>query len=105
MGQYNMDLDAALALAVQYHDLAKSEFLRLLAKVPSFGPEIDGELWDYITSLANWTRGNVCWVFESRRYFGNKGAEVQKTRYVRLTPKAEGRTAVPLVYRDSKVKN
>ena len=39
--------------------------------------------------LANWPRGNTCWHFESQRYFGSKGLEYQKTRWVPLLPKAK----------------
>ena len=43
----------------------------------------------YVEHLAGWPRGNDCWNFESERYFGSEGLEVQKTRYVKLLPKKE----------------
>ncbi|EPE04338.1 terpenoid synthase [Ophiostoma piceae UAMH 11346] len=43
-------------------------------------------LLDYVEGLGNWVRGNDQWSFESLRYFGKNGPQVQKTRLVELTP-------------------
>ncbi|CAK7229979.1 hypothetical protein SCUCBS95973_007417 [Sporothrix curviconia] len=40
----------------------------------------------YAYGLGNWVRANDQWSFESCRYFGARGAEVQKTRAVELMP-------------------
>ncbi|KAJ7137766.1 terpenoid synthase [Mycena epipterygia] len=89
MHQFNFDLYGAMAWVVHYHEEVETRFLDALKRVPSFGPEVDSQLHEYIEHLANWPRCNDCWNFESGRYFGNKGLEFQKTRYVPLLPKVD----------------
>ncbi|KAJ7834050.1 isoprenoid synthase domain-containing protein [Mycena olivaceomarginata] len=89
MHQFNIDLYAAMAWVCDYHEEVETRFLDGLKRVPSFGPHLDKQLQDYIGHLANWPRCNDCWNFESGRYFGNKGLEIQKTRYVPRLPKVE----------------
>lgn len=40
----------------------------------------------YAEGLGNWVRANDQWSFESVRYFGTRGVEVQATRLVELLP-------------------
>jgi len=104
MHQFDTDLDGALAWVCQYHEEVKARFLEGLKRVPSFGPKVDRQLEEYILHLANWPRANDCWNFESGRYFGSKGLEIQKTRCVPLLPKVQNdptlrreQVVVPLV--------
>lgn len=77
------DYTGAISWIVTYHSEVQGRVHELLNAVPYFGrPEIDDELHDYILHLVNWPRCNDCWNFESGRYFGKKGLEFQKTRYV-----------------------
>ncbi|KAJ6453743.1 isoprenoid synthase domain-containing protein [Mycena sanguinolenta] len=96
-----MDLRAATSWLSAYHESLQSEFIDTIRLLPSFGPALDRELQEYISHLANWPRAQDCWNFESTRYFGNKGLEIQVTRQVPLLSKlkrtkAEG-VMVPLV--------
>jgi hypothetical protein len=104
MHQFNTDLDGAMAWVCQYHKEVERKFLEGLMRVPSFGSEIDEHLEEYIFNLANWPRASDSWNFESGRYFGNKGLEIQETRYVPLLPKVKSdptlkreQVVVPLV--------
>lgn len=63
------------------------KFISSLKDVPSWGHDIDRQVRKYLYGLANWARGNYCWSFESGRYFGDKGLEIQKTRCVPILPK------------------
>ncbi|KAI0089641.1 isoprenoid synthase domain-containing protein [Irpex rosettiformis] len=87
MRQFNLSLPNAFNWAARYHDEIKTKFLDGLKKVPSWGKELDDQVAMYIDHLARWPRGSDCWNFESGRYFGSKGLEIQKTRYVPLYPK------------------
>lgn len=89
MNQFAMDIDDAMIWVSDYHKEVEARFLDGLKRVPSFGPSIDKELDEYILHLANWPRCNDCWNFESGRYFGNKGREIQKSRLVPLLPKVK----------------
>lgn len=87
MHQYSCDFDSAMQWAVKYHKEVQERFMASRKNVPSWGPEVDAQVQEYIMHLANWPRGNHCWCFESGRYFGTNGREYQKTRLVSLLPK------------------
>ncbi|KAF9806349.1 hypothetical protein IEO21_08705 [Rhodonia placenta] len=89
MHQFNIDLEAAMTWVASYHKDVENKFLDGMKELPSFGPVVDKELEEYILALAIWPRTNDCWNFESGRYFGSKGLQVQKTRYVPLLPKVK----------------
>ena len=63
------------------------KFIRLLDEVPSFGREVDTAVSEYIFHMGCWVQANVCWSFESGRFFGNKGLDVQRNGWVELFPK------------------
>jgi hypothetical protein len=69
--------------------VAKNQFLELMKEVPSFGPSVDPQVQEYLDGIGNWIRGVDCWDFECGRYFGAKGREYQRTREVKLLPKAK----------------
>ncbi|EJD04763.1 terpenoid synthase [Fomitiporia mediterranea MF3/22] len=87
MHEFSTDLEGAINKVVQLHAQTVKEFLDGLKKVPSWGPEIDCQVQQYLYGLANWVRANDCWTFECGRYFGNKGLEIQNKRVVQLLPK------------------
>lgn len=87
MHQFNLSLPNAMKWVVKYHEEVEAKFLDGLKRVPSWGKEIDDQVAVYIEHLAGWPRCNDCWNFESGRYFGSKGLEIQKTRLVPLLPK------------------
>jgi len=66
--------------------LAGAKFWTLCC-VPSFGSEVDAALKEYVDLVGNWTRANCTWNFETRRYFGDKGLDVQQKRWVPLLPR------------------
>ena len=87
MRQFCLTLPDAMKWAVAYHEEIKKQFLDAMKRVPTWGNDIDEQIVVYVEHLAGWPRGNDCWNFESERYFGSKGLEVQKTRYVKLLPR------------------
>ncbi|KAI0058755.1 terpenoid synthase [Artomyces pyxidatus] len=86
MRQKGLDMEASLDWVTQYHSDCLAEFLELRRNLPSFGPELDDTVAEYVDGVAQWVRGGDCWSFESRRYFGDRGLEVQKVRKVDLLP-------------------
>ena len=87
MRLFNLDMAGAMNWACQHHYEKQAKFLALREQVPSFGPEVDEALKEYVDLLGNMTRANYCWHFECKRYFGDMGLEVQKGRYVSVLPK------------------
>jgi len=87
MHQFNCDINDAMARAAKYQAELQTDFLNQRKMLPSWGPDIDKQINEYIPGVANWCRAYDCWCFESHRYFGDKGLEIQQTRCVPLLPK------------------
>ena len=70
-------------------DLCKKSIDRFTeerARLPSWGPEIDGQVQVYVQGLADWIAGSLYWSFDSERYFGKKGGQIKRDRIVELAP-------------------
>ncbi|THH16145.1 hypothetical protein EW146_g4434 [Bondarzewia mesenterica] len=64
-------------------------FVENQARVPSWSPEVDRDVQLYVRGLQEWIVGSLHWSFMTRRYFGNDGEMVKKTRFVKLLPLKE----------------
>ena len=100
MRVYNLDVARAMNWVCEYHYKKQDEFIALRKTIPSFGSEVDKPLDEYVNLLGNWTRGNCTWNFEGRRYFGDKGLEIQRTRWIPLITKV---VANPAALKDVEV--
>ncbi|KAJ7120736.1 terpenoid synthase [Mycena crocata] len=88
MHALDLNLNQALAWIADLHDNLVVQFLGAYKRVPCFrNPALDAQVLEYIDGLGNWVRANDSWSFESERYFGAKGREIQATRAVDLLPK------------------
>ncbi|KAI8989884.1 terpenoid synthase [Trametes punicea] len=87
MHELNTDLDGAMLWAMDFHRAVSKKFFEYLKGVPTFGPDVDVQLQEYLRGITNWPRSIDSWSFESNRYFGERGLEVQKTRKVSLLPR------------------
>ena len=85
--QYNVRLEEAARRMCQMHKVAAEKMLYLLDHLPYFPAEHEKDLRAYLFELRFWVRAGVCWSFESERYFGDKGPEIQSTRLVPLRRK------------------
>jgi len=82
------DIQGAMDWVYQYHKGVQAEFMDIYEnKIPRFGEPVDTELAQYVDGIANWVRANGEWSYECERYFGKKGKEILKTRWVTLLPK------------------
>jgi hypothetical protein len=89
MNEKGIDLDGALNWVAEYHEQILSEFRAQYQALPSWDPAIDLRVKTYVERLACFMRGIDCWAFETERYFGTKGREIQEQRIVDLLPKTE----------------
>lgn len=87
MRELKLDRAGALEWLQTYINNFVSTFLSDLERLPSWGEEIDKKVKTYIDGLGHWVRGNDDWSFESERYYGTRGLEVQKHRIVSLLPR------------------
>ncbi|KAG2031108.1 isoprenoid synthase domain-containing protein [Suillus americanus] len=93
MMELGLDISGAMAWAASYHAGVQKRFMGGLAQVPSWGPSVDVLVQEYLDGIAIWARALHCWGFESQRYFGTKGPDIQKTRLVPLLPKIKCKDA------------
>ncbi|KAG1874838.1 isoprenoid synthase domain-containing protein [Suillus subluteus] len=93
MVEIGLDRSGAMAWAASYHAEVEKRFADGLAKVPSWGPSTDVLIKEYLDGMATWARANHCWSYETRRYLGKKGPEIQRTRLVPLLPKVNRKAA------------
>ncbi|KAJ6495182.1 terpenoid synthase [Mycena sanguinolenta] len=88
MRAFNLDLAATFEWISDHHEGLVEKFLAAFNQVPHYkDPELDHQVTEFIHGLGNWVRGYDVWSFESERYFGKKGKEIQVTRTVELLPK------------------
>ncbi len=87
MNEKKVNLHRALDWVAEYHGQVLSEFQAQHQVLPSWGPIIDRKVKTYVGRLAQFIRGIDSWAFETERYFGTKGREVQKQRIVTLLPR------------------
>jgi len=91
MRQYGCDIQAAMEKAYVVHQEGQARLRNLMSQVPSFNPEVDKELNEYIAHVVNWVPAIARWHFECRRYFGDQGEEVRRKRWVAMLPKIKAR--------------
>ncbi|GBE78983.1 Delta(6)-protoilludene synthase [Sparassis crispa] len=89
MHDLHIDLDAAMLWVEAFHRELVDHFFECWAEVKelTWSAEVDTYATEYLRGLANWVRANDCWNFESGRYFGRKGKEIQIYRMVTLLPR------------------
>ena len=97
MNEKGVDLDGALDWLAKYNDEVLSEFQAQRRMLPSWDPDMDRVVNEYVERLAYCVRGNDCWSFESRRYFGTKGREIKEHRLVTLTPRVTQPGVTPMM--------
>ena len=64
-----------------------NRFIAERAKLPSWGPDLDRDINRYVDAIGHWVVGNLCWSFETSRYFGSALEDVKRTGVVKLRPR------------------
>ena len=80
-------LQEAMDIAGDFFGNYVEEFNAWREKLPSWGPEIDAAVSEYIKGMASCVRGYIEWSLTGPRYFGASVEEVRKTRRVLLKTK------------------
>jgi hypothetical protein len=87
MREKGFDLqEAADHAGVLFGDLV-GRFIAERKELPSWGSDIDRDVNRYVDAIGNWVVGNLCWSFETPRYFGSALEDVKRTRIVKLRPR------------------
>jgi len=66
--QEDIPLQAAVDRVARLIEREVKRFIALEARLPSFGPTIDGVVQRFIAGLRDWMRGSLDWSYESGRY-------------------------------------
>ena len=94
-----MDLDGAVDWLAEYNGVVLSRCQVQCRVLPSWGPDIDRVVTAFVERLVYFIRGHDSWSFESERYFGAKGLEIQKHRMVTLLPRSRKANVTPMMVR------
>ncbi|CAE7234165.1 unnamed protein product [Rhizoctonia solani] len=74
--------------AIEYvNDITRKrldEYVDAKAKLPSFGPEVDEQVAQYILGIEYCVQGFIDWTFVTPRYFGDDASKVKETGIVDL---------------------
>ena len=97
MNEKGVDLDGALNWLAKYNDEVLSKFQAQRHVLPSWNPNMDRVVNEYVERLAYWIRGHDSWSLESGRYFGAKGPEIKEHRLVTLLPKVKQPGVTPMM--------
>ncbi|KAG1815061.1 terpenoid synthase [Suillus subaureus] len=87
MREFDTDVHGAILWVADLHMETQKRFLQAMAAVPKWGEPIDSQVREYCDGLGNWVRANYEWNFETERYLGTKGPEIQRNKWVSLMPK------------------
>ncbi|THH26436.1 hypothetical protein EUX98_g7752 [Antrodiella citrinella] len=80
MRQHNKSVQGAMDWIAVLHEKLVDQFLDTLKTLPSWGAAVDDHVARYVDGLGNWVRANDSWSFESQRYFGLDGLEIEEGR-------------------------
>ena len=87
MDEYQTDVNGAMLWVKKILLGAAEMFHAAKAALPEWNEPLNSDVKAYCDGLGQWVRGMDVWSFESERYFGNKGLEIQENRWMLLLPK------------------
>lgn len=87
MKDRGLDVQGAMDYIGEKYRGISRKFVDDMENIPSFSEHIDELVSEYVFGLGNWVTTNIEWSFESERYFGMKGREVQSQLVFELRPK------------------
>lgn len=87
MHELDTDVNGAMLWVADCHTKLETKFLQAMAAIPKWGELVDSQVLQYCNGLGNWVRATCDWSFESERYFGPNGLEIQRKRWIMLMPK------------------
>ncbi|PPQ93592.1 hypothetical protein CVT25_005472 [Psilocybe cyanescens] len=87
MKEYNLDLQGALYWLSGYATKTIAKFVSDRKKLPSWSPSVDAGVREFFDLVGRCVRGYDAWSYETKRYYGDKGLKIQKTRRITLQPR------------------
>ncbi|KAG1847828.1 terpenoid synthase [Suillus subalutaceus] len=87
MHELDTNVNGAILWVTDRHTKTEKKYFEAMAAIPKWGEPIDSQVREYCDGLGNWVRANYDWSFESERYLGTNGMEVQRRRWILPMPK------------------
>ncbi|KAH8100908.1 terpenoid synthase [Cristinia sonorae] len=84
MKEKHLDLQGAADFVGAHFKVLMARFLEDKARLPSWGPDMDAKVAQFVMASEMWIIGNLNWSFETPRYFGSQREQVRKTMVVQL---------------------
>jgi hypothetical protein len=84
MQEHQMSVSAAMEWLENFGKHRVTTFLNGIEDLPSWGEEIDADVQRYVESIGYLVRGADAWSYESERYWGERGMEIEATRVVTI---------------------
>ena len=84
--ELGVDVHGAMQWIEKCYNYTIDRCLRVYYGLP-WKKDTHPEIFEYVNGVMNWARANDSWSFESRRYFGDSGMEIMKSRVVELLPR------------------
>ncbi|KUI60988.1 Delta(6)-protoilludene synthase [Cytospora mali] len=106
MREKAMDVQQAIDWTAQVHAGMTERFNQLFLQIPRWGGPLDWEVQTFMDGVAHLVGANTQWSYETQRYLGKHGLEVQATRMLRLAPKkcVMGEEIGPIILDDTMLK-
>ena len=86
MNEHDTDVNGAVLWVEDFLLGVAEGFHAAWAALPQWEEPLNSQVKEYCDGLAQWVRGNEDWSFGCERYFGNKGLEIKKNRWMSLLP-------------------
>jgi hypothetical protein len=96
MNEHHTDVNGAMLWTEDFLLGVAERFHAALAALPQWEEPLNSQVKEYCDGLGQWVRGNDVWNFESERYLGNRGLEIQENRWMFLLPKKIAREIGPV---------
>lgn len=90
MNEYHTDVNGAILWVEDHVSGVRERFHAAMASLPQWEEPLDSQVKEFCDGVGQCVRGIYEWGFESRRYFGSKGLEVKKNKWVKLLPRKSG---------------
>ncbi|KAI0056125.1 terpenoid synthase [Artomyces pyxidatus] len=91
MAELKVDLDGALAWLEKRRAQIAADVIAEWDTLPEWDEDVREDAKMYLQGVVGWVRSSYTWHFESQRYFGKHGREIQDYRMVTLLPKTRDR--------------
>ncbi|KAG9309463.1 hypothetical protein JVU11DRAFT_10432 [Chiua virens] len=97
MHEHGTDVNGAMLWVENFLLGAQERFHAAKAALPDWDEPLNSQVQEYCDGVGQFVRANDDWSFEGERYFGKKGLEIKKNRWMLLLPKRHAKEIGPIL--------